>query len=245
MGKYPIPFLFTFEASYTCSRLSDHLSSSFHNDSSTCDCCRRWLVRSQRSSYCLSKWWQRPSPRQEQLLWRQLDQSHLRYQWCSHTIASRPGNPGQCQAVLRRYSEVSSRQGKTRPDPSPYISIRSCRQMAARCFQPRPYTRFSAWWPLLSPNASWSRCQIPGYGHHLRLDAETRRAARVGSRASPGHQEGQSDVSEQRGQPNHRREIRVRRRDALGWRRCHSCDWRVRGRLFRDITLEETQTRYV
>merc|ERR1711939_501128 len=106
--KYPIPFLFTFDASSTCPRLSHNISSSFHNGPSTCDCCRRWLVRSQRSSYCLSKWWQRPSPRQEQLLWRQLDQSHLRYQWCSHTIASRPGNPGQCQAVLRRYSEVSS-----------------------------------------------------------------------------------------------------------------------------------------
>jgi hypothetical protein len=70
-------------------------------------------------------------------LWWQLDQSHLRHQWSAHQNASRREDWRQCEAVLRGYAEIGSRQGSPRPYQSSYIPVCIGCGMVAGCLQPR------------------------------------------------------------------------------------------------------------
>merc|ERR1712000_318692 len=48
--------------------------------------------------------------------------------------------------------------------------------VASRCFQPRFDPRFAARRSLPTKNTQRTRCEVPGYGHHICIDAETGRA---------------------------------------------------------------------
>merc|ERR1712000_428270 len=50
--------------------------------------------------------------------------------------------------------------------------------VASRCFQPRFDPRFAARRSLPTKNTQRTRCEVPGYGHHICIDAKTRGARR-------------------------------------------------------------------
>ena len=78
------------------------------------------------------------------LLWRKLDKGNFGYQWCFDKNTSGCQNRRQRQAILRRHTEVSTRQGPARFDQSLDVPIRFSCGMAARCFQSGPNSRFAA-----------------------------------------------------------------------------------------------------
>ena len=101
------------------------------------------------------------------LLWWKLDKGNFGYQRCFDKNTSGCQNRRQRQAILRRYIEVSKRQGPPRFDQSLDVPVRFSCGMAARCFQPGSYSRFAAgvcncllsvdkpiltWFPEVIPN---------------------------------------------------------------------------------------------
>ena len=78
------------------------------------------------------------------LLWWKLDKGNVGYQRCFDKNTGGCQNPRQRQAILRRYIEVSKRQGQARFDQSLDIPVCFGCGMAARCFQSGPNSRIAA-----------------------------------------------------------------------------------------------------